>query len=64
MRFGDIFERFLHKAPISVMFRALLERALDPNVTAGEKTALPEWHSVKRKPKITKGLRLELPNEF
>jgi IS4 transposase len=31
MRFGDIFERFLHEAPISVMFRALLERALDPN---------------------------------
>ena len=31
MRFGDIFERFLQEAPISVMFRALLERALDPN---------------------------------
>src|SRR5512147_175258 len=31
MRFGDIFERFLQEAPISVMFRALLERALDPD---------------------------------
>src|SRR5512135_1617366 len=31
MRFGDIFERFLQEAPISVMSRALLERALDPN---------------------------------
>jgi IS4 transposase len=31
MRFGDLFERFLPEAPISVMFRALLERALDPN---------------------------------
>ena len=31
MRFGDIFERFLQEAPISVMFRALLEHALDPD---------------------------------
>ena len=31
MRFGDIFERFLQEAPISVIFRALLGRALDPN---------------------------------
>ena len=31
MRFGDIFERFLHEAPIAVMFHALLQRALDPN---------------------------------
>src|SRR5512135_3018283 len=30
MQLGEIFERFLHQAPISVMFRALLERALDP----------------------------------
>jgi hypothetical protein len=29
MRLGDVFERFLQQAPISVMFRALLERALD-----------------------------------
>src|SRR3954466_1685640 len=31
MRLGDVFERFLRQAPISVMFRALLERALDPD---------------------------------
>jgi hypothetical protein len=31
MRLGDVFERFLLQAPISVMFRALLERALDPD---------------------------------
>src|SRR4051812_11233784 len=31
MRLGDVFERFLQQAPISVMFRALLERALDPD---------------------------------
>ena len=31
MRLGDIFERFLQEAPISVMFRALLEPALDPD---------------------------------
>jgi IS4 transposase len=31
MRLGDVFERFLQRAPISVMFRALLERALDPD---------------------------------
>ncbi|HMB08818.1 MAG TPA: hypothetical protein VKP69_34465 [Isosphaeraceae bacterium] len=31
MRFGDIFERFLQEAPISVIFRTLLGRALDPN---------------------------------
>lgn len=30
MQLGAIFERFLQKAPISVMYRALLERALDP----------------------------------
>ena len=31
MRLGDIFERFLQEAPISVMVRALMERALDPD---------------------------------
>src|SRR3954462_9985314 len=31
MRLGDVFERFLQQTPISVMFRALLERALDPD---------------------------------
>src|SRR3954454_16402430 len=31
MRLGDVFERFLQQAPISVMFRALIERALDPD---------------------------------
>jgi IS4 transposase len=31
MRLGDIFERFLQEAPISVMFRALMERSLDPD---------------------------------
>ena len=31
MRLGEVFERFLQQAPISVMFRALLERALDPD---------------------------------
>ena len=31
MRLGDVFERFLQQAPISVMFRALLERALAPD---------------------------------
>jgi hypothetical protein len=31
MRLGDVFERFLQQAPISVMFRALMERALDPD---------------------------------
>src|SRR3954469_17402176 len=30
MRLGETFERFLQQAPISVMYRALLERALDP----------------------------------
>ena len=30
MQLGAIFERFLQKAPISVMYRARLERALDP----------------------------------
>ena len=30
MRLGEVFERFLQQAPISVMFRALLEHALDP----------------------------------
>jgi IS4 transposase len=30
MRLGETFERFLQGAPISVMFRALLERTLDP----------------------------------
>jgi len=28
---GETFERFLQNAPISVMFRALLERTIDPN---------------------------------
>jgi IS4 transposase len=31
MRFGDVFERFLQLAPISVRYRALWERALDPD---------------------------------
>src|SRR4051794_14504065 len=31
MRLGETFERFLQQAPISVMYRALLERALDPH---------------------------------
>src|SRR3954464_2907383 len=31
MRLGDVFERFLRQAPISIMFRALLDRALDPD---------------------------------
>ncbi len=31
MRLGDVFERFLQQAPISIMFRALLERALAPD---------------------------------
>jgi hypothetical protein len=30
MQLGETFERFLQRAPISVMYRALLERALDP----------------------------------
>src|SRR3954465_2828102 len=30
MRLGEVFERFIHQAPISVMFRTLLEHALDP----------------------------------
>src|SRR4030081_1570052 len=30
MQLGATLERFLQKAPISVMFRSLLERALDP----------------------------------
>src|SRR3954453_13945963 len=30
MQLGETFERFLQQAPISVMYRALLERALDP----------------------------------
>jgi IS4 transposase len=30
MKLGETFERFLQHAPISVMYRALLERALDP----------------------------------
>jgi IS4 transposase len=30
MQLGEVFERFLQQAPISVMYRALLERALDP----------------------------------
>jgi IS4 transposase len=30
MRLGETFERFLQQAPICVMYRALLERALDP----------------------------------
>ncbi len=31
MQLGATFERFLQQAPISVMYRALLERALDPH---------------------------------
>ena len=31
MKLGETFERFLQQAPISVMYRALLERALDPH---------------------------------
>src|SRR5512135_2260234 len=30
MHLGETFERFLQQAPISVLFRALLERTLDP----------------------------------
>ena len=30
MQFGSLFERFLQASPIPVMYRALLERALDP----------------------------------
>src|SRR5437764_7051424 len=30
MRLGEVFERFIQRAPISVMFRTLLEHALDP----------------------------------
>jgi IS4 transposase len=30
MRLGEVFERFIQAAPISIMFRALLEHALDP----------------------------------
>ena len=30
MRLGEVFERFIQQAPISVMFRTLLEQALDP----------------------------------
>ena len=30
MRLGEVFERFIQQAPISVMFRTLLEHALDP----------------------------------
>ena len=30
MQLGEVFERFLQQAPISVMFRTLLEHALDP----------------------------------
>ena len=30
MQLGEIFERFIQQAPISVMFRTLLEHALDP----------------------------------
>jgi IS4 transposase len=31
MKLGETFERFIQEAPISVMYRALLERALDPH---------------------------------
>lgn len=31
MVFGDIFEQFLREAPVSVMFRSLMQRALDPD---------------------------------
>jgi IS4 transposase len=30
MKLGEVFERFIQQAPISVMFRTLLEHALDP----------------------------------
>ena len=30
MRLGEVFERFIQQAPISVMFRTLLEHTLDP----------------------------------
>src|SRR3954469_23297039 len=30
MQLGDVFERFIQQVPISVMFRTLLEHALDP----------------------------------
>src|SRR5512135_1131177 len=30
MRLGEVLERFIQQAPISVMFRTLLEHALDP----------------------------------
>ena len=30
MRLGEVFERFIQQAPISVMFRTLLEHAFDP----------------------------------
>jgi IS4 transposase len=30
MQLGEVFERFIQRAPISVMFRTLLEHALDP----------------------------------
>ena len=30
MRLGEVFERFIQQAPISVMFRTLLEHAVDP----------------------------------
>src|SRR5229473_3583204 len=30
MQLGEVFERFIQQAPISVMFRTLLEHALDP----------------------------------
>ena len=35
MQLGETFERFLQQAPISVMYRALLERALDPHELDG-----------------------------
>lgn len=31
MQLGSLFERFLHASPLPVMYRALLERALDPH---------------------------------
>ena len=46
MTFGETFERFLQQAPISVMFRALLERTLSPEEIdrSFERNALNQYH--------------------
>src|SRR3954464_15290558 len=44
MRLGEVFERFIQQAPISVMFRTLLEHALDP----AEIDRLFEEHSTRQ----------------